>query len=295
MPAPGLISVVIPLLDDARWLPAQLEALARQDYGGRWEVVVADNGSRDASAAVAERGVASLPRGRVVHALGRRSAGHARNVGAHAADGDFIAFTDADDVVGEGWLAALARAAHDGDIVAGPVEIERLNAPLPRSWHRRSPRQAALEGFRFLVHASGTNTGVWTRVFRDLKGFDEEMRTGEDIEFSWRAQLAGHPLVVAEDAVVHERLRTSVRALARQHFGYGQAGPALRKRFASAGMPRARTRTTLVTCGRVAATAPLAVQSPRARGRWALDAALLAGRAVGAVRSRAAVLQQRPQ
>ncbi|MEA2353166.1 MAG: hypothetical protein QOJ14_1580, partial [Thermoleophilaceae bacterium] len=46
MTAPALISVVVPLLDDAEHLPDQLEALAAQDYAGRWEVIVADNGSR---------------------------------------------------------------------------------------------------------------------------------------------------------------------------------------------------------------------------------------------------------
>jgi glycosyltransferase involved in cell wall biosynthesis len=160
VPAPGLISVVVPLLDDAEWLPFQLEALARQDYGGRWEVVVADNGSRDGGLALAERGVAALPGGRVVHAGPPRSAGHARNAGAAEAAGDFLAFCDADDVVRDDWLTELAAAAAGGDIVAGAVDVERLNAPLPRSWHRRPPRELALEGLRFLVHASGTNTGV---------------------------------------------------------------------------------------------------------------------------------------
>jgi hypothetical protein len=116
------------------------------------------------------------------------------------------------------------------------------------------------------------------------------MPAGEDIEFSWRAQLAGHGLVVAERAVAHERLRTDVRTLARQHYGYGQAGPALYHRFRGAGMPRARTRDAVRTCGRLAATAPLTPFSPTARGRWVLDAALQAGRAVGSARSRVTFL-----
>ncbi|MEA2309355.1 MAG: hypothetical protein QOI65_1641 [Thermoleophilaceae bacterium] len=285
MTAPALISVVVPLLDDAEHLPDQLEALAAQDYAGRWEVIVADNGSRDGGVAVAERGVAALPDGRVIHAGEPRSAGHARNAGAADARGDFLAFCDADDMVRGDWLTELAAAAADGDIVAGAVDSEWLNAPLPRSWHRRPPRELALESFRFLVHASGTNTGVWAETFHGLGGFDEDLRAGEDIEFSWRAQLAGRRLVVAERAVAHERLRTDVRALARQGFAYGQAGPGLYRRFVGGGMPRPRPGDLLRTCGRLVASAPLTPFSPRARGRWALDAALQAGRVAGSIRS----------
>jgi len=283
--APKLISVVVPLLDDAEHLPAQLEALARQDYGGEWEVIVADNGSRDGGAAIAERALAALPGGRVIRAEGPRSPGRARNAGAAEAAGDFLAFCDADDVVSDGWLTGLATAARDADLVAGVVDSDALNAPLPRSWHRQTPREVALEGYRFLVHASGTNTGVWAEVFSAVGGFDDRARSGEDIEFSWRVQLAGYRLVVAEDAVAYERLRTDVGALARQYYKYGQTGPRLYRRFGSEGMPRTRAAELLRTGGRLVTLAPVAPFSPRARGRLAVDAARSAGRVVSSVRN----------
>jgi glycosyltransferase involved in cell wall biosynthesis len=282
---PKLISVVVPLLDKAEHLPAQLEALAAQDYDGRWEVIVADNGSRDGSVAVAERGVASLPGGRVVHAGAIRSCGHARNAGAAEARGDFLAFCDADDVVSRSWLTELAEAAADADLVAGGVDKDRLNDPVPRSWHRQPPRHLALYSLRFLAFASGTSTGVWTETFRELGGYEERWPAGEDMDFSWRAQLAGHRLAVTDRAVVHQRLRGDIRSLARQQFSYGLAGPVLHRRFARDGMPPVLARETLGTCARILATAPLAAFSARARGRWTLAASLLAGQVVGSVRS----------
>jgi glycosyltransferase involved in cell wall biosynthesis len=118
---PRVISVIVPALNSADTLPLQLQALEAQDYEGAWEIVIADNGSTDATVEVATRHLEQLERGRVVHARDRRSASHARNVGAARAEGDFLAFTDADDVVSEGWLSALARAAPHGDLVAGSV------------------------------------------------------------------------------------------------------------------------------------------------------------------------------
>jgi glycosyltransferase involved in cell wall biosynthesis len=284
--SPRLISVVIPVLDAAETLPHQLEALHAQDYASAWEVVIADNGSTDASVDIAERWLEQFPSGRVVRASARKSASYARNAGAAQAQGDFLAFMDADDVPSARWLTALARAARQGDLVAGAVDIDALSDKLSRSWHMTSPRERALRGFRFLTFASGTNTGVWTDVFERLGGFDEHNTVGEDIEFSWRAQLASYRLASAPDAVVHERLRPQLGSLARQHYRYGAAGPHLYRRFRGAGMPRAHAVNALSTWAWLLCAWPAMVWSQRLRGRWTLEAALAGGRIAGSARNR---------
>jgi glycosyltransferase involved in cell wall biosynthesis len=283
----GLVSVVVPVRDAARHLPRQLEALARQDYGGAWEVVIADNGSRDDSAEVARRWLPRLPAARLIDASAVRGPSHARNAGAAAARGDFLAFCDADDVACPAWVGAMAEAAAHGDLVAGGVGARELNDERTRSWHDVTPRERALESLGFLVHASGTSTGVWADVFQALGGFDERVRVGEDIEFSWRAQLAGHRLVQAPAAVVHERYRRRLRDLTTQHVRYGQAGPLLYRRFAQAGMPRSSLTSAARGWASVAGRIPTLMWSPRARGRWVIDAGLRVGLLVGSVRQRA--------
>jgi glycosyltransferase involved in cell wall biosynthesis len=175
---PRLVSVVVPVRDAAAHLAAQLEALTRQDHRGDWEVVIADNGSRDASLAVARGWLDRLPSARLVRADGGRSPSHARNAGAAAARGDFLAFCDADDVAAPGWVGAMAAAAPRGDVVAGGVGPDELNDALTRSWHSVTPRERALAGLGFLTHASGTSTGVWADVFEALGGFDEAVPVG---------------------------------------------------------------------------------------------------------------------
>ncbi|HEV3230212.1 MAG TPA: glycosyltransferase family A protein, partial [Solirubrobacteraceae bacterium] len=182
---PRLISVIIPARDAAASLTEQLDALARQDYPGSWELIVADNESRDDTAGVARAWMKRHRRGRVVSAGLPYSAGHARNVGAAASAGDFLAFCDADDAAHPGWLRGLAEAAPRGELVSGAVDIAELNDPLARSWHVLPPRELALDAFSFLPFCSGSNTGVWAEVFNELGGFDPEMRWGEDLEFSW--------------------------------------------------------------------------------------------------------------
>jgi glycosyltransferase involved in cell wall biosynthesis len=284
--SPRLISVLIPVLNGAEDLPHQLEALHAQDYTGAWEVVIADNGSTDASVAIAERWVKRFSRGRVVRTGDRISPGHARNVGAAHARGDFLVFTDADDAPRPGWLTAMAQGARRGDLVAGGIDVDGLNDARSRSWHATPPRERALHGFRFLPFASGTNTGVWADVFEDLGGFDEETIVAEDIEFSWRAQLASYRVVSAPNAMVEQRLRSRVGSLARQHYRYGTSGPNLYRSFRDSGMPRARATEALRKWAWILGAWPAAAWSERVRGRWALEAALACGRVVGSVRNR---------
>src|SRR2546423_6377260 len=235
-PAPELISVIVPVLDAAEHLPQQLEALAGQDYAGRWEAVIADNGSTDGSVELAEQWLGELPGGRLVRVGGARSASRARNAGVAEARGDFLAFCDADDVARSDWLTELAAAAPQGDIVAGAVDSDALSTPLARSWHAVPPRQRALEGLRFLVHASGTNTGVWADVFERLGGFDERMPAGGAGGLSWRAQLASRRLVVAVRAVGDERPRGDGGAPGCQPYRCGRGGSGLCWRFHPAWM-----------------------------------------------------------
>src|SRR5688500_9296124 len=97
-------SVVVPVRDGAATIGEQLAALAQQDFPGSWEVVVADNGSRDGTADVVRSFRDRLPGLRLVDASARPGASHARNAGAAAATGEVLAFCDADDVVDPGWL-----------------------------------------------------------------------------------------------------------------------------------------------------------------------------------------------
>ncbi len=109
-----MISVIVPVWNAARFLPQVIEALEGQDLPStEYEVLLVDNGSSDESVAVMKR----YGRVRLLHES-RRGAYAARNRAAAEAKGDILAFTDADRVVGQGWL----RAILDG-FAAGEVEV----------------------------------------------------------------------------------------------------------------------------------------------------------------------------
>jgi glycosyltransferase involved in cell wall biosynthesis len=287
---PSLVTVIVPARNSATTLAEQLDALAGQDFDGAWELVLADNGSTDDTVAVFERAVrpvADRParpwtEARVIDASGRSGSAHARNEAAAAAHGDLLCFCDADDVVDRSWLTALVRAAAEHHLVGGRLELERLNSSRVRSW-RPAPTASFSDAPSF---ASTSNLAVWADCFRSLGGLDEEYLKSHDVEFCKRALGAGADLGFAPDAVVHYRLRSTLRGLARQAYRSGRASVQMATQFPE----RERPVTGRVVARRVmwsATRAPFVLVADR-RGIWVRRTAELAGVVVALGRRRVA-------
>lgn len=279
---PTMVSVVIPVLNVETTIAEQLDALAGQTYEGDWEVVVADNGCTDRTVEIV-RGFEGRVRGlRVVDARDRRSASHARDVGTRASAGDFIAECDGDDVVAPGWIDGLVSAAvaTGADIVGGRLDRERLNPG-----GTNGPAYSGLvTPLGFLPIAPGGNRGLWREVVDDV-GFDPEFADGgTDIDFSWRAQLAGHTIAFAPDALVYARRRGTDRGTARRWFVYGMAEARLFGIYRDRGMPAASTMGAAREWASFVKRAPHFFD--RRRRRLVERISLRVGRLVGSVRYR---------
>jgi len=281
-----VISVVLPCRNGGATLGEQLAALARQTPAEPWELVVVDNGSTDDSAAVAQRWCAGRPAWRVVHAAGPARAGYARNVGVRAARGDVLLFCDADDVVDDGWIAALSAALDDADLVAGRWATDRLNAP----WLRAARVLPQTDGLQrgeppWLPHAAANNLGMTRSLYEKVGPFDETLPALSDTDYCYRAQVGGHELVFVPGAVVHVRLRPSLAATYRQLRGYAEASVALHARYAADGMPAPDWRRGL---GAWVLSVPrlLAIRDRAGLAAWVARLAWRVGRLRGSVRYR---------
>jgi len=284
--APELISVIIPVRNAAATLGEQLAALAGQHYEGDWEVVVVDNGSDDDTATIAYSFADRLPKLRVVEAPGGGASG-ARNAGAAAAHGDLLAYCDGDDVAAEDWLAGLAAAAPEGGLIGGRLDDRSLNDEVIRSW--RPPQQIGGELARpcgFLPAVASANLAIWADVLREVGCWREDYVGGhEDTELCWRAQLAGHRLVFAPDAVMKYRYRAGLRPLARQSFRYGLLSAKLYREHRADGMPRSSWRVAAGAWLRTVRELPK-LRDPVGRGRWVRRVSFHSGRLAGSIRFR---------
>ncbi|MFS8478913.1 MAG: glycosyltransferase [Micromonosporaceae bacterium] len=189
------VSIVIPTLGRTS-LRALLDALAAQaPPAGLPEIIVVDD--RPQPITPLDTG----PHAKVVNGRGAGPAA-ARNTGARAAGGDWVAFLDDDVVPTANWLAALRRdlAAAGADV--GGVQ-GRLEVPLPA--HRRpTDWERATAG---LAEARWTTADMaYRRAALDaVGGFDEGFPRAyrEDADLAYRVRLAGWRLVVGQRRTAH--------------------------------------------------------------------------------------------
>lgn len=280
-------SVILCVRNGAATIGAQLQALAAQEYPHRWELIVVDNGSADATTEVVEKWRARLPELRVVEANARPGLAYARNVGASAAAGRVLAFCDADDVAALGWLGGLVEAAATADIVGGRLELNLLNRESSCFWRSMSPDDLSRpRALRYLHYAVGANFAVRRETFEAVGGCDEAFITcGDDIDLSWRIQRAGGVLEFRDDAVMHYRLRTDLRGMMRQRYRYGQVDALLRRKFADA-VPPVQWRERWLAYGYLLKRPWHLLAGRRRRGLWLSTASYSAGRIRGSIRYR---------
>ena len=229
-PAKGpVISVVIPVLNVAATIGAQLDALLVQETSFSFEVVIADNGSGDGTRAIVERYAESDTRIRFIDASGAALGGSAaKNLGVKAATAPLIGFCDGDDLVAPGWLRAIREGLDRGfDVVKVREEYWKLNPSRRGRGRQWSDRQS----FYGVPVVSGGAFGIRRDLFLEVGGFDEGLRGAVDTEFSLRLHehtgAAPHRLT---DAVIHVRMSTGLTAFRRSR-ALAKSVPALRRRL----------------------------------------------------------------
>ena len=211
------VSVVIPMLNARAYVADTLDGVFGQTVPPH-EVIVVDNGSTDGSPAfVRER----YPQARVIsEPVPGPSA--ARNAGAAAASGDFLAFCDSDDVwlpwMLERQMGLLAEVkardrAYPGVVTCRPQRVpdSRMRGVMG-DWSRRPPLAAATVtelSFEGLLHRDSfcpSGALMPTGVFRLVGGFDPGSDGAEDLDL-WVRVAAFRPVLRQEQVLFLHRMR----------------------------------------------------------------------------------------
>ena len=222
------ISVVVCSYNGARTIRDCLEALERITYPD-FEVIVVDDGSTDATAAIAARYDCRLIQ------TENRGLASARNTGLEAATGEIVAYTDDDAYPDPDWLTYLASTflttTHAG--VGGPNLAPPGDGAIADCVARApgGPIHVLLSD-REAEHIPGCNMAFRAASLRAIGGFDPQFRiAGDDVDVCWRLQASGASLGFAHAAVVWHHRRNSVRAYWRQQLHYGRAEAMLERKW----------------------------------------------------------------
>lgn len=237
MPDTRELSVVLPCHNSAATIREQLEALERQEWPGGWELIVVDNKSTDESMNIVRAFSERIPRLRLVQANERLGQPYAMNVGIGMASGGSVAFVDADDVVGDGWLLALGAALETAEFVASRHSARTLNP----DWLMRIRGDRQTEALQtiwyppYLPHAGGCGLAARRTLLQQAGGFDETLPYLHDTDLCFRLQRNGASLTFAKDAVVHIRHHEHAGAMFRQARHWARFNQLLYRRYRESG------------------------------------------------------------
>jgi glycosyltransferase involved in cell wall biosynthesis len=201
-----LFSIIIPALNEEKFLPHLLESLAAQTEKN-FEVIVVDGSSKDKTVALANSFRSKLPTLDVVVSK-KASLPLQRNIGAQKAKGDWFIFIDADSVMLPYFL--------------GRVEtfIQEAHPKLMTTWCRPD---SEIQGDAFITlfwnialeslvrfkrpMAPGPLTIVDKETFHAVGGYDEHHAFNEDIDFSLRLDKKGIKLRIMRETLYVISLR----------------------------------------------------------------------------------------
>jgi len=168
-----------------------LDSLAGQLIGRdgsiKTKIVVVDNGSTDSTPEIARTFGAS------VLSVAACNPARARNVGARGCDSDLLAFVDADCVLPLGWLENGMKQFRSGRTVGyGSVQaVPPLDAPwVEQVWVDTIVPKTPVN-FETVTWLPAFNLLVRREDFERIHGFDEELETCEDSDFSFRVSAHG--------------------------------------------------------------------------------------------------------
>jgi GT2 family glycosyltransferase len=223
-------SIVIPNWNGAAHLPACLDALQRQTCTD-FEAIVVDNGSTDGSLdLLSER----YPAVHIVALSHNRGYAGGCNAGLGAANGEILVILNNDTEVEPSWLAELLLAPeqHPEAGMATPKVLlwkdhARLHTTgdyvrtngIPDSRGVWQLDKGQFDDQVYVFGASGVAPAYRRAMLEDIGLFDVDFQSYcEDVDLSWRAQLAGYRCVYAPRARLYHKVSATGQGTIRSFY-----------------------------------------------------------------------------
>jgi len=195
-----MLSIIIPTLNEEKYLPFLLEEIKKQNFDG-YEIIVADGGSEDKTTEIARNYGCKIVTG--------GSPAKGRNEGAKIAQGKIFLFMDADNIfLPQNFLKNLLEEFEERNLDVASFSICPQGNGFDKIAYRTYNQFVNLTQ-KFVAHATNSVL-VKKKIHQKIGGFDEEIKIGEDHEFAKRASKIGKFGFIKTEPVL-----TSTRRFAR--------------------------------------------------------------------------------
>ena len=222
------ISVILPVLNEAKYLESAVNAIVASDFDGELEVILAIGPSQDGTEDIAKKLASSDSRIVIVaNPTGRTAAG--LNIAVAAAHFSIILRVDGHSQIPKNYLSLAFETLEK----TGAVNVGGVMAAVGHSIFERAVAGAMRSPFgvgtsRFHTGGSaGAVDTVYLGVFRRealiaVGGFDERFTRAQDWELNFRLRAADGVVYFDPRLIVTYRPRSTIKALAKQYFEYGR-------------------------------------------------------------------------
>jgi succinoglycan biosynthesis protein ExoA len=221
------VSVIIPVLNEERFLKQSVQAILNQNYSGQFEIILALGPSKDQTNFIAQE-LAQDKRIKLVENPSGRTAS-ALNNAIKNSNFDIIVRLDGHAIVDSDYIKNAVKTLLESgaDNVGGLMKAEGTNA-FEKSVAAAMTSKFGVGNAPFHVGGkSGEVDTVYLGTFRKsalerVGYFDESFIRAQDWEMNYRIRKTGGKIWFNPDLVVSYRPRKNILQLAKQYFEYGQ-------------------------------------------------------------------------
>ena len=202
-------SVIIPTLNEEKYLPRLLTTLTKQTYTD-FEVIIVDGHSEDKTTAKAKKFSVLLKNLRIITS-NKRNLPYQRNLGAKNATGTFFVFFDADVLLPPEFLEGIHYT------------IVSRKCSFVTTWFVTDSKKSSDELLILFINlgievskvigkplAHGPNTTISKQAFLKVGGYKENLKMSEDHDFTMRVSKAGYDLIILKEPQLIFSLRRFV-------------------------------------------------------------------------------------
>ncbi len=191
------LSIIIPTLNEEKYLPELLESIKKQSYKD-YETIVADNNSKDKTKKIAKKYGAKVIKG------GKPA--KARNEGAKCAEGNLLLFLDADVILTQGYLKYVVSDFKKRKLGIALSSIRAYSKENIDKFLYMTADSFIKAVQYFKAHGAGC-CGIMVKkeIHKKIKGFDESINLGEDTDYISRASDYGRFRVLKKTIHVSPR------------------------------------------------------------------------------------------
>ncbi len=223
------ISILVPCYNEADNAEETLSTAAAIDYPD-FEIIAINDGSRDNTAEILDRLAARIPRLRVVHLAENQGKATALNTGALLAKHELLVCIDGDALLDRHslrWIAHVFRHAFVGALGGNP-RIRNRSSLLGRLQVGEFSSiigliRRAQTAYGRLFTVSGVICAFRKRALQDAGWWSPRTIT-DDIDVTWRVQVAGWRVVYEPNAIVWILMPETLRGLWKQRLRWAEGG-----------------------------------------------------------------------